>query len=363
MSSGPELSIVIPTFNERENVPVLIERLAQTLGAVNWEAVFVDDDSPDGTAAYLRALAATDTRIRCLRRVGRRGLSGACIEGMLAASAPVVAVMDADLQHDETLLPAMLTKIGTGADLVVGTRYAGGGAAGDGFSALRQRASRFATGLARTLLNVTISDPMSGFFMLRRQIVEDVAPKLSTQGFKILLDLVASSPPGLKIVELPFTFRERHAGASKLDSLVALDYLGLLAAKTFGDWFSVRFAMFLLVGATGLAVHMFSLLTLIGTGQVDFDPAQIAATYIAMVWNFFLNNHLTYRDRRLRGLAALQGLLIFCAVCSVGAFANVGVASWIYQSRHIAWVAGSAGALMGAVFNYAASSALTWRTA
>ena len=180
MDRGPDLSIVIPTFNERDNVPVLIGRLAQTLTAIRWEAIFVDDDSPDGTSRLLREAAASDARIRVLRRVGRRGLSGACIEGMLAASGPVVAVMDADLQHDEALLPRMFEAIGKGADLVVGTRYAAGGTSGEGFSAFRQNASHFATGLARTLLNITISDPMSGFFMVRRQIVEDVAPRLST---------------------------------------------------------------------------------------------------------------------------------------------------------------------------------------
>jgi len=362
MTSGPDLSIIVPTFNEKDNVLVLVERLRTALAGVAWEAIFVDDNSPDGTAWLLREMAARDSRIRCLRRVGRRGLSGACIEGMLAASAPVVAVMDADLQHDEALLPAMLESIGKGADLVVGTRYAGGGDASAGFTAFRQGASHLATALARRLLHVTVSDPMSGFFMIRRQIVEDVAVKLSAQGFKILLDILASAPKGLKIVELPFSFRERTAGESKLDSLVAFDYLGLLAAKSFGDWFSVRFAMFVLVGASGLVVHLIALQSLLGTRQVGFYYAQTAATYVAMVWNFFVNNQLTYRDRRLHGRAALQGLLIFCAVCSVGALANVGVARWIFFSnRTSAWAAGTAGALMGAVFNYAASSALTWR--
>jgi len=362
MSRGPELSIIVPTFNEAANVPVLIDKLRAALGGIAWEAIFVDDNSPDGTSARLRAIAAEDARIRCLRRVGRRGLSGACIEGMLAASAPVVAVMDADLQHDETVLPAMFAAIGKGADLVVGTRYAGGGSAGEGFNAVRQSGSHFATSLARNLLGVTVSDPMSGFFMLRRQIAEDVAPKLSSQGFKILLDIIASAPKGLKIAEQPFTFRERHAGESKLDSLVVVDFLGLLAAKTFGDWFSVRFAMFVLVGLSGLLVHLTALQALLGNTGVGFYYAQTSATYIAMVWNFLVNNQLTYRDRRLHGWAMLRGLLIFCAVCSVGALANVGVARWIFFSnRTSAWIAGTAGALMGAVFNYAASSVLTWR--
>ena len=361
MTPGPQLSIVVPTFNEIGNIAELVGRLRNTLTGINWEAIFVDDNSPDGTSVRLRQLAAQDVRIRCVRRVGRRGLAGACIEGMLASSAAVIAVMDADLQHDEALLPAMFEAIGKGADLVVGSRYTGAGVAEAGFSAYRQGASRLATTLARGLLGVTISDPMSGFFMLRREIVEEAAPRLSVQGFKILLDILASTHRALTIVELAYTFRERHSGQSKLDSLVVFDYLGLLASKSVGDWFSARFALFMLVGATGLGVHLISLLILLNPGQLAFGLAQTIATYMAMTWNFLLNNQLTYRDQRLRGWEALRGLVVFCAICSVGAIANVGVASWIYQSRPSWWLAGTAGALMGAVFNYAASSALTWR--
>jgi len=189
-----------------------------------------------------------------------------------------------------------------------------------------------------------------------------VAGKLSTQGFKILLDIIASAPPGLKIVELPFTFRERLAGQSKLDSLVVLDYLGLLVAKTFGDWISVRFLMFVLVGATGVVVNVVCLLALRElVPALPFFRAQGLATLPAMVWNFFLNNRLTYRDQRLKGRAALRGLLMFCLVCSVGAIANLGVANWLYRDQRFAWLASLAGATIGAIFNYFVSSALTWR--
>ena len=362
MPASARLSIIVPTYNERANVPLLLDGLRTALGEDGWEVIFVDDNSPDGTTQLLREIAVADPRIRCLRRVGRRGLSGACIEGMLASSAPVLAVMDADLQHDETLLPAMLAAIGQGAELVVGTRYAQGGEAGAGFSQLRLGLSNVATTLARRLLGVRISDPMSGFFMVKRDILEEAAPRLSVQGFKILLDLIASTPRTLNIVELPFRFRERHAGESKLDSLVAVEFAGLLLSKLFGDWLSIRFVLFALVGASGLVVHLIILQSLLATGQAGFNTSQTTATYVAMVWNFFVNNQLTYRDRRLKGIAALRGLLIFCAVCSVGAIANVGVSSWIfYGSRSSAWLAGTAGALMGAVFNYAASSVLTWR--
>ena len=362
MPTVPRLSIIVPTFNERANVSVLLDKLAAALAGVAWEVIYVDDDSPDGTADVVRGLAQNDPRVRCLRRIGRRGLAGACIEGMLASSAPVLAVMDADLQHDETLLPAMLKEIDAGADLVVGSRYLGGGASGTGFSKSRQGISNAATVLAQRLLGVKITDPMSGFFMVRREVVEEAAPRLSEQGFKILLDLIASTPRKLRTVELPFTFRERHAGVSKLDSLVAVEFAGLVLSKLFGDWLSMRFILFAMVGFSGLAVHLILLQSLLKTNSVAFSTAQVAATYGAMIWNFFINNQLTYRDRRLRGWGALRGLLIFCLVCSVGAIANVGVASWIfYGNRTNVLLAGTAGALMGAVFNYAASSVLTWR--
>jgi dolichol-phosphate mannosyltransferase len=355
-----ELSVVVPTFNEAQNVPLLVARLAEALAGTRWEVIFVDDNSPDGTATAARRIASLDPRVRCIRRIDRRGLAGACIEGLLASSAAVVAVMDGDLQHDETLLCRMLENIRGGADLVIGTRFAPESGAPGGLSRLRQFASRLAIGTAKRLLGVRLSDPMSGFFMMRRELFDAVAPRLSTQGFKVLLDIVASSQQPLRIVELPFEFRSRQHGASKLDSLVIFEYVGLLLAKLSGDWLSIRFVLFALVGGTGLFVHLWALQQALALG-VEFVWAQTLAAFAAMSSNFVLNNQLTYRDRRLRGLAALRGLLTFYVVCSVGTIANVGVAHWVYGSRSIWWLAGTAGALMGVVFNYAASSVLTWR--
>jgi dolichol-phosphate mannosyltransferase len=357
----PDLTIVVPTFNERDNVPSLIGRIEAVLHDVHWEVIVVDDDSPDGTARAVRELAQSDARVRCIRRIGRRGLAGACAEGILASSAFAVAVIDADLQHDETLLPGMLAAIAEGADLVVGTRYTSGADAEGGLSGVRAWGSRFANGLARAVLGVRLSDPMSGFFMMRREVFEEVAPRLSSQGFKLLLDVVASARSPLKIVDAPYHFRPRRHGRSKLDSLVVVDYLGLLLAKVSGDRLSVRFLLFALVGASGLVVHLIALRGLMDIMNVTFDTAQTGAAYVAMTWNFFLNNRLTYRDRRLRGWHVLSGLASFYAVCSVGAIANVGVASWVYRGEATWWLAGTAGALMGAVFNYAATSIVTWR--
>src|SRR4029077_15640847 len=253
----PELTGVVPTFKEHDNVPLLVEKLARTLAGVDWEVVFVDDNSPDGTAAVARAIGETDARVRCVRRIGRRGLAGACIEGMLASQARYVAVMDADLQHDETLLTAMLAQLRhDDVELAVASRYLDGGSAAGLSSAKREQASRLSTAVARKLLGVTLTDPMSGFFMMRRDRFEERAPRRSSQGFKILLDIVATARGSLRIAELPFVFAERRHGESKLDSRVALDFAALVLAKLTNDAVSFRFLLFCLVGLTGIAIHM-----------------------------------------------------------------------------------------------------------
>lgn len=358
---GPELSVIVPTFNERDNVTVLYRRLEATLANVAWEVVFVDDNSPDGTSDVVRALALKDSRVRCIRRIGRRGLSGACIEGILASSAPYAAVIDADLQHDETQLPKMLLLLASDkADLVVGSRYIEGYKS-EGFNKQRAGASALATKFARKMLRVEIADPMSGFFMVRRDRFEQLAPKLSVHGFKILLDLVASANGNLRTVEIPYTFGARQHGESKLDSMVALDFLGLVLAKLTNDAVSLRFLLFAMVGGIGLVVHLATLFIALELFKAPFAEAQAAGAIVAMTSNFILNNVLTYRDQRLKGFAILRGLIMFYIVCSVGLLANVGVAFSVYDQEPIWWLAGLAGALMGVVWNYAMSGLFVWR--
>ena len=358
---GPELSVVVPTFNERENVPVLYRRLAAVLQGISWEVIFVDDNSPDGTWEVVRGLAEQDSRVRCIRRVGRRGLSGACIEGILASSGTYAAVIDADLQHDESQLPKMFALLSSGeAELVVGSRYIEGYKA-EGFNKQRAGVSALATEVAKKVLGVKIADPMSGFFMIRRDRFEEVAPKLSVHGFKILLDVVASARGNLRAKEIPYTFGSRQHGESKLDSMVALDFLGLVLAKLTNDAVSLRFLLFAMVGSTGLVVHLTTLFIMLELLKFPFAQAQAAGALVAMTSNFILNNFLTYRDQRLKGLGILGGLVIFYLVCSVGLFANVGVAFSVYDHEPIWWLAGAAGALMGVVWNYAMSGLFVWR--
>ena len=358
---APELTVVVPTFNERANVPLLAARLQRTLAGIDWEVIFVDDNSADGTAATARALGEGDARVRCIRRIGRRGLAGACLEGMLASQARHVAVMDADLQHDETLLVDMLERLrGGNIDLVVASRYVGAGSAG-GLAGRRVSYSRWSTALARRLLRVNLTDPMSGFFMLRRTAFEELAPSLSTQGFKILLDIVATGRGTLRIAELPYVFRERQHGESKLDAHIVLDFFALLMAKLTGDAVSFRFPMFCLVGLTGVSIHMAALAVALDPVGLAFGRAQTVATVAAIAWNFVLNNALTYRDQRLTGWSFFTGLVRFEVICAVGAVSNMGVATWIYDFDPRWWIAGLGGALMSAVWNYVVSAAFVWR--
>jgi dolichol-phosphate mannosyltransferase len=359
---APEVSIIVPVFNEAANVGPLVKLVEAALEGEPWELIFVDDNSPDGTAETAKAIAAQNPRVRCIRRVRRRGLSGATIEGMLSSSANYVAVMDGDLQHDERVLVRMLALIrAQGVDLVIATRERQGSAI-TGLSGQRSLVSDFGRFLSRLVIKADVKDPMSGFFMIRREIVEAVAPKLATEGFKILADILATTPKALTIRETPYVFRERQHGESKLDARVAFDYLGFLLHHLTGRVVPVRFFLFGLVGASGVAVHLAALKAMLaGFPDFSFDVAQTTATFVAMLSNFLLNNQLTYRDRRIKGLALVPGFLMFAASCSIGLVANVGLARVIFSEGQQWWVAGLAGALTGAVFNYATSSLLVWR--
>jgi dolichol-phosphate mannosyltransferase len=358
---GVVLSVVVPTFNERDNVAELVRRLEAALVGRSWEVIFVDDDSPDGTADLVRELGRTDDRVRCIQRIGRRGLSSACIEGMLSSAAPYHAVIDADLQHDETLLPRMLDALMAGdTDIVVASRYLAAGGIGD-WQASRARTSRLATRLSRLVLHSDLTDPMSGFFMIRREAFAARVRALSGIGFKILLDLFASSAQPLRYVELPYQFRSRVAGESKLDSQAVWEYFMLLLDKLVGRIVPVRFVAFALVGTLGIGVHLATVWLLFRGFLVGFPTSQAAATLIAITSNFALNNVLTYRDMRLRGWKWLSGWLSFLLACSVGALANVGIASYLFESSQVTWVpAALAGIVVGAVWNYAVTAVYTW---
>jgi dolichol-phosphate mannosyltransferase len=356
---GFEVTVVVPVFNERANVEPLISCIAKALDGLYWQVIYVDDNSLDGTAEAVKALARLDPRVSCLRRVGRRGLAGAILEGMLASAAPYVAVIDGDLQHDETLLRPMFEALRRDhADLVIASRYVGDGEATGGFSGRRAAGSRLATRLAQRVLKSSVTDPVSGFFAVRRAVVDDVAPKLSTEGFKILFDLISAWRGSARIIELPYRFRERQAGASKLDSRVVIDYLGLILSRASKNLVSPRMLLFSLVGASGVAVHLTVLRLLPDT--IAFLPAQVVAALVAMTTNYFINNAVTYRDRRRRGRRLLTGYFQFCALCSVGFIANLAVANQLQEWTHARLISGTVGAIVGAIWNYITTALAVW---
>lgn len=357
----PELSIIVPVLNERSNLLPLVAALETVLGGHDYEVMFVDDDSRDGTPALARTLAQQNSRVRVIQRIGRRGLASAAIEGMLATSSPYLAVMDGDMQHDESILPVMLAKLKSEAlDIVIGTRNAEGGEMGD-FSASRQKLSQLGRKLSNLVCRAEISDPMSGYFVVTRPYFHEVAHSLSSTGFKILLDLIASSRRPVRLGEVGYTFRSRVRGRSKLDILVGLEYLQLLLDKALGGWIPVSYLIFSLVGAFGLVANLLLIYATMRIWPVSFPAAQAIGSALVIAINFFLNNRLTFRSARLKGARMFQGLVLFYVACSIGLIFNLTAARGLGEyGVHWYW-ASLVGVLIGSVWNYWVTSVLIWQ--
>lgn len=358
---SPELAIIIPTYKERDNISAIVERLEAVLSGVNWEVIFVDDDSPDGTVEVVRAIAGKNPRVRYLQRLHRRGLASACIEGILSSAAPIIAVMDADLQHDESKLPDMLDMVRSGTDLVIGSRYMHGGSTGE-LSSRRVWISQAATRVSRLVMKHTVTDPMSGFFMMKRTFFEQVMRQLSGKGFKILLDILVSAKGDTVIAEIPYTMRSRKSGESKLDASVIWEFFTLIVYKLSGRLIPYRFLSFAAVGFSGIFVQLFVLWLNFRVLNLGFLVSQVIATLVAMTSNFILNNQLTFNEQKLKGRNFFSGLITFYLACALGAIINVSVANMLFNSSFPWWLAGAFGAVAGAVWNYATTATFTWRT-
>ena len=360
MHEKASLTIVVPTFNERANIRPLLEALDQCLPPDEWKVIFVDDDSPDDTATEIRACQADYSNVDLITRVGRRGLSSACIEGFHAATTLFIAVMDADLQHDESVLTEMLSVLHEGkAEMVIGTRFSGAGGTGDGLSPARMLVSQSAALLTRALFRVKISDPMSGFFVMKREVFTQVSQRLSAVGFKIMMDIIINHRP--RLAEVPYTMRARYQGESKLDWLVAVEYVAMLISLRLGKLVSPSFVVFSAVGCTGLVVHASALYLLVQCVEATFLMGQGIATLVAMTTNFFLNNAVTFRRHRLKGQAIFSGLLSFYLACSLGAIINLSISQFLYSVGVAYMVAGLFSALLAAVWNYLTTSQSIWR--
>ena len=369
-----QLAVVLPTYNERKNIATMVERLDKALAGIAWEVVIVDDNSPDGTSDEARRLALADPRVRCIERIGRRGLASAAIEGMCSTAAPVVAVMDADHQHDPVLLPQMLAAVTSGDyDLAYASRFAEGASTEEWGRPDRVKASGFANKLANKVTGVQLSDPMSGYFMLNADLLRADAHRLSGVGFKILLDILATVQKPLRVKELPMNFAARAEGESKLDQTVVFEFLIGLYDKWLGRIIPTRFALFGTVGAMGVAVQLGALWiiqkAIFGEKfvyghwpkETTFIVANSMAAIIAMSFNFVLNNELTYSDKRLRGFGPLlRGWAQFGLTCSLGLLTNIGASTALVRIGFHEFVAAVVGIVLGSVWNFALSSKFVW---
>jgi dolichol-phosphate mannosyltransferase len=369
-----ELAVVLPTYNERKNVATMIARLEKALVGIAWEVVFVDDNSPDGTSDEARRLSLLDPRVRCIQRIGRRGLASAAIEGMCSTSAPIVAVMDADHQHDPALLPGMLRAVASGEyDIAYASRFAEGASTEAWGRPDRVKASGLANRIANKVTGVELTDPMSGFFMLRTQTLRADAHRLSGVGFKILLDILATVDTPLRVKEFPLNFAARAEGESKLDQTVVFEFLVGLYDKWLGRIIPTRFALFGTVGAMGVLVQLGALWVMLHvvfgerfvygnwSESTTFNIANTLAAVVAMTFNFVLNNELTYSDKRLRGFGPLmRGWAQFAVTCSLGLLTNIGAAAVLKTIGVHDVLAVVTGIVLGSVWNFALSSKFVW---
>jgi dolichol-phosphate mannosyltransferase len=357
----PTLGIIVPVLNEAENIGPFFKELEACLTGESWEVIFVDDESSDDTPNAVAALAKKRGNVRLLERIGRHGLASACIEGMSSSLAPYLAVMDADLQHDPAVLRKMLAALRDGShNLAIASRYVGGGGVGE-WSQRRYQYSRVATTVSKLVTHQDVTDPMSGFFVIKRELFHDCVPNLCGKGFKILLDILSSARDKVSLVEVPYTFRQRSAGTSKLRISILLEFAILLLDKTLGRIIPYRFLLFVLVGSMGAILHLTILGLLLLGFKIPFPFAQGAASLVAMVLNFTFNNSFTHLDHRLTGNRFLLGLIGFVAVCSVGALVNIEIANHFYRMSVSWWLSGLLGALIGSVWNYAVSGTLVWK--
>ncbi len=355
--AGPKVSIIIPTRNERENLPILIERLQEVMENLLYEIVIVDDDSEDGTWQVAEEFSRSYGNIRVIRRINRKGLSSAIIEGFLLGKGEYVVVIDADLQHDHRLVGAMLDEMGD-CDVVIGSRYMNQKSV-PGWDSWRSRLSRTGTVMAKKLLKKEISDPMSGFFMIRRKIIGELAPQLFEQGYKILFDILIKRPD-LKVKELPYEFKARLHGTSKLTAAVIFDFADLMISRAIPSRFNFQFIRYGMVGASGVVLHLFVLYLLYVVIGLRYPVSLVFAIETAMVSNYMLNNQWTFKEHRFLGMQWWKGLVTFNLACMLGSVFNLAI-GWYLVEKGIFWFYASVlGIWVGMSWNYLSNRLFTW---
>lgn len=360
------LSLVFPTYNEAESLPVILPVVAKALAGIPHEIIVVDDDSPDRTWEVVQKLTTEYPELRVIRRIGRRGLSSAVIEGWLSAKGDVLAVADADGQHDLSLLPKLYEAVLQNRGMAIGSRYIEGGSVGQ-WDERRHTLSRIATSMAIRLCRVAVKDPMSGFFAVDRDLFQTTFPSLNPKGFKILLDVLVHVPRETPVQEIPFTFGKRVKGESKLSRRVQIEFIEYLYDATIGRWVPLTLIKYGIVGVIGVAVNLAAYLIssrVLHQSDVSilgFELPLLIGIEAAIVFNFLLNNSWTFALEKLRGFGAVLGFLKFNLVCLFGALANYAVTIHLVTIGYGELFSVVAGAVIGMIWNYTMSRMITWK--
>lgn len=354
------ISIIIPTYNERDNIIPLVERIDHALSNCEHEIVFVDDDSSDGTADIAASLAPKYP-VKVIVRKNKRGLASAVVDGISHANGQIIAVMDADLQHPPEVIPDLFQAVNGDADIAIASRYVDGGGC-QGWSLSRKILSKGAAVLAHLLLPRTrqFKDPLAGFFMFDRKVIADA--QLQPTGYKILLEILLEGE-FQKTAEVPYTFRVRSSGESKLNAQQQIDYLKHVYSLMKRKGELRRFVIFCLVGLSGVLVNMSLLWSL--TEFVGFPYLVSAAFGIesSIISNFILNDHFTFPDRRSHTAKSfLRRLVKFNLVSLAGLALNMTVLWLLTEVFGLYYLLSNlCGIVVATLWNYLVNSWWTWK--
>lgn len=378
--SQPVVSVILPTYNEAENVPIIVEKTATALAQIPYEIIIVDDNSPDRTWQVAQRIAEQDPHVHMIRRLNERGLSSAVITGMNAARGQCLAVMDSDMQHDEAALPDLVHAIMIeNYDIAIGSRGVEGGSYGD-FSRKRRFISWVAASMARIILPMHVRDPMSGYFVVAREIFQECVERINPVGFKILLEFIGRNPEA-KVKEVGYKFRRRIHGETKLSGSVIKNYLVALWDMRFGRFISSTFLLYSLVGSFGVLVNLGGLflgeylgLPEIKTGWPVIGTFVLSVALgieLSIISNYIMNNWVTFFDVRHRGFKAnARAILLFHLISSLAGLVQLGVFQLLYENgflseylegRLLKAVLDSIGILVALTTNYYLNINFTWQ--
>ena len=360
MTKNNSFSLIIPTYNERDNIVPLVERIHKALAGYNYKVLFIDDDSKDGTAELIRALSEKYP-VEVIVRKDKRGLASAVVDGIGYAKGDIIGVMDADLQHPPEVLSDLLKAIEDGADMAIASRYVPGGSC-EGWGLARRITSRGAIFIAHVLLPLTrrIKDPMAGFFVFKKQAI--ASANLKPTGYKILLEIVMEGK-FQNIAEVPYTFKTRSRGQSKLNMRQQIDYLKHIYSLMRRTGELLRFAKFCLVGGSGVGVNEGLLWLFREQASLPLPVASAISVEVSIISNFFFNNYFTFRDRRSsEAKSTSYRLLKFNLVSLVGLGINVGILTLFTNVVGLHYLYSNLiGIAIAAIWNYILSTWWTWR--